>query len=117
MTKYSTIFQKFLNLTQAVDNLAEFSELTADERHLIKCLNSFWVNKENITVVNAMNLENNMSTSTTFRILKKLRQKGFIKLTIDKADSRIKYVNPTDKIQSLFHQYGKILMKVANDEI
>jgi len=110
-------FQKFLNLTQAVDDLVEFSHLTADERQLIKNLNNYWFNKENITVVSAMNLTNTISTSTTFRILKKLRQKGFIALEVDKNDNRIKYVKPTEKIQSLFHQYGKILMKVANGEI
>lgn len=117
MTRYSMAYQKFLNLTQSVDDLVEFSHLTADEKCLIKSLNNYWINKEKITVVSAMNLANKMSTSTTFRILKRLRQKGFITLEVDKADNRVKYVKPTEKIQSFFHQYGKILMKVANGEI
>lgn len=117
MTKYSKTFQKFLNLTQAIDDLVEFSNITADEMRLIKSLNNFWIRNEDISVVTAMSIVKNVSTSTTFRMLKKLRQKDFIKLEANKKDGRIKYVKPTDKIQSFFHQYGKILMKVASDEI
>lgn len=115
MTKFSITFQKFLNLTHVVDVSKDFSELTANERYLIKCLNNYWIKNENITVVSAMKINRKISTSTTFRLLKSLRKQGFISLEIDKIDNRIKYIKPTDKIQSLFHQYGKILMKVADD--
>lgn len=117
MTKYAKAFQNFLHLTQAVDDLKEFANLTASERDLIKALNNYWIQGKTISVVAAMNLNNNMSTSTTFRIIKKLKEKGFIRLEVDKADNRIKYIKPTELIQLLFHQYGKILMKVANGEI
>ena len=112
MTKHALIYQKFLKLAQAVDQLTAFPALSPDEKCLIRYLNSYWVEDRPLTVVAAMNLVSGMSSSTAFRNLKKIRQKGYIDLEIDSVDHRVKYVRPTKQIKAYFAEHGKILAKL-----
>jgi DNA-binding MarR family transcriptional regulator len=113
MSKYADVYQKFLNLSQAVDELTRFPVLTPDQKCLLRYLNNYWVKGEIITVVAAMNIVDNMSTSTVFRNLKKLRTIGYIQLEIDEIDNRVKYIRPTEQTLSYFTEHGKIFLKTA----
>lgn len=113
MSKYASIYQKFLNFAHAVDELTNFPALTPDEKCLIRTLNTFWVEDKNVTVVEAMNVVKGMSSSTAFRNLKKLRQKGYIALEIDEVDNRVKYIRPTKQIFLYFAEHGKLLLKTV----
>lgn len=113
MSKHALAYQKFLNLANAIEGLTKFPQLTPDEKCLLRHLNDYWINNRDITVVNAMNIVDTMSTSTVFRYLKKIRQKGYVELEVDKVDNRIKYIRPTEQTISYFAEQGKILLKTA----
>ena len=109
MTKYDEIYQRFLNLSRAIDQSSKFPSLTPDEKSILRCCNDYWIDGQNLTVVEAMNVVPTMSTSTVFRYLKKLRQKGFIELEIDESDNRVKYIRPTKLTKIYFSEHGKII--------
>ena len=113
MSKYTSVYQKFLNLANAVEDLTKFPQLTPDEKCLLRHLNDYWIHEKDITVVTAMNVVSTMSTSTVFRYLKKMRLKGYIALEIDKIDNRVKHIRPTEQTLSYFAEQGKILLKTA----
>jgi DNA-binding MarR family transcriptional regulator len=64
-------------------------------------------------VVETMNITNELSTSTIFRYLKKLRQKGYLELIVDEIDNRIKYVSPTKQCDKYFSRLGKLMTEAS----
>ena len=82
--------------------------LDASSERLLHWIAVAWHAGAKITVVQAMNQEHGMSTTTAHRRLKSLRQQGFIALETDANDQRVKYVVPNEKTQRLFaiHGYG-----------
>lgn len=117
MSKHAAIYQRFLNLTHAIDEITEFPQLTPDEKCLIRTLNNYWIRSEPITVVRAMTALETQSTSTVFRNLKKIRQKGYIQLMVDEMDNRVKYIEPTEQTIKYFHEHGKLLLKTIKNHL
>lgn len=111
MTKHANIYQIFLNLTHAVDELTEFPKLSPDESCLMRHLNKYWVNKQDVKVVEVINTVAHSSPATVFRNLKKLRQKGYIQLIVDSGDNRVKFVQPTSLTVSYFDSLGKLIIQ------
>ena len=62
-------------------------------------------------VVEAMHMTSDISTSTIFRYLKKLRHKGYIELVVDNLDNRVKYILATPLTDSYFTKMGKLMVK------
>ena len=93
----------------AVEKLSDFPTLEPIEKSILNTLSSYWSNKKPITVVEAMNMTNEISTSTVFRYLKKLRQKGYIELIVDDVDNRVKYVSATNQTDKYFEKLGKLI--------
>ena len=114
MAKFKEIYQRFLNLANAVEELAEFPVLDPVEQKMLALLSKYWSGKQKITVVEAMHMTNEISTSTIFRYLKKLRQKGYIELVVDDFDNRVKYVSATAQTDSYFNKMGKLMMKARS---
>lgn len=114
MADCKQIYQKFLNLANAIEEMSEFPALDPVEQKMLALLSKYWLSKQKITVVEAMNMTNDISTSTIFRYLKKLRQKGYIELVVDESDNRVKYVSATQLTDSYFNKMGKLLMKAAS---
>lgn len=114
MANFKQIYQKFLNLAIAVEELSEFPTLDPVEQKMLALLSKYWLNKEKITVVEAMHITGQISTSTIFRYLKKLRQKGYIELVVDEFDNRVKYVSSTPLTDSYFNKMGKLMLKASN---
>lgn len=115
MPNFKHIYQKFLNLAVALEDMSEFPKLDPVEYRLLTLLNKYWANEEPITVVEAMNMSANISTSTIFRYLKKMRLKGYIQLILDDTDNRVKYVAPTALTESYFNKMGKLLVKATTE--
>ncbi|MFM8391268.1 MAG: winged helix DNA-binding protein [Methylophilaceae bacterium] len=111
MTKHASVYQTFLNLTHAIDDLTEFPKLSPDERCLIRHLNSYWVKKQEVKVVEVINNVAYSSPATVFRNLKKLRQKGYVELLMDSRDNRVKFVQPTELTISYFDNLGKLMLQ------
>jgi DNA-binding MarR family transcriptional regulator len=114
MANFKQIYQKFLNLANAVEELSEFPALDPVEQKMLALLSKYWSGKQKITVVEEMHMTNEISTSTIFRYLKKLRQKGYIELVVDDFDNRVKYVSATSQTDSYFNKMGKLMMKATS---
>jgi DNA-binding MarR family transcriptional regulator len=54
-----------------------------------------------------------ISATTAHRRLKTLRKKGMIELDVDKLDSRVKYVVPTELARKYFVALGQAIDKAA----
>lgn len=114
MANFKQIYQRFLNLASAVEELSEFPALDPVEQKMLALLSKYWSGKQKITVVEAMHMTSDISTSTIFRYLKKLRQKGYIELVVDELDNRVKYVSSTPMTDSYFSNMGKLLLKATS---
>ena len=111
MANFKHIYQKFLNLAVALEEMSDFPMMDPVEQKLLALLNKSWANKQPITVVEAMNMTEEISTSTVFRYLKKMRLKGYIQLVVDDADNRVKYITPTTMTEDYFGKMGKLMAK------
>ena len=87
MPNFKQIYQRFLNLALALEEMSDFPVLEPVEQRMLALLNKYWLTKEHITVVSAMNMSPDISTSTAFRYLKKMRAKGYIQLVVDEKDN------------------------------
>jgi DNA-binding MarR family transcriptional regulator len=115
MSNFKQMYQKFLNLAIALEEMSDFPVLEPAEQKLLALLNKYWSNKEPITVVSAMNMTPEISTSTIFRYLKKMRVKGYIQLVVDETDNRVKYITPTALTESYFNKMGKLMIKATSE--
>ena len=113
MSNFKQIYQKFLNLGIALEEMSDFPALEPVEQRMLTLLNKYWLTKEPITVVSAMNMTPDISTSTVFRYLKKMRVKGYIQLVVDETDNRVKYITPTALTESYFNKMGKLMIKAT----
>ena len=55
MNEYANLYQTFLNLAHAIDQLTDFPRLSPDEKCLMRHLNVFWSNDQDIKVVEILN--------------------------------------------------------------
>ena len=115
MPNFKQIYQKFLNLALALEEMSDFPVLEPVEQRMLALLNKYWLTKEHITVVSAMNMSPDISTSTAFRYLKKMRAKGYIQLVVDEKDNRVKYITPTAQTESYFNKMGKLMIKATTE--
>jgi len=79
------------------------------EERLLNLFAAVWHSGKQITVLQAMGMSTDVSSTTAHRRLKSLRKKGVITLVPDEADNRIKYVQPTGVAHQYFSQLGKCL--------
>ena len=105
----SISYLDFLSLVQAVRLSPEFSQISHSEERVLNHLASVWGADQKITVLQAMGVVQEISHSTSHRLLKSLRLKSFITLLTDERDSRVKYVLPTEKTNQYFVHLGKCL--------
>lgn len=113
--EYSKIYQRFLNLCSAIDKMGTFPTLEPYERCLLNKINEYWLKKEPITVLQALDINQNLSRATTHKYLKSLHAKGYIDLKVDHQDNRFKYINPSPMTYNYFDTLGKSLIEVAAD--
>ena len=107
--QYSDVYLKFLQLVQAVRQLPDFPALDPVEERLLNLFATVWQTEQKITVLQAMGMSSDVSSTTAHRRLKSLRQKGVLTLVPDQVDNRIKYVMPTALAHQYFAQLGQCL--------
>ena len=108
---FSQMYTKYLNLVHAVRGLPSFPSLDAVESRMLNTFAAAWHDDKQITVLEAMVMLPEISTTTAHRRLKMLRQKGMIDLSLDGHDNRVKYVVPTKATQQYFAQLGQCMEK------
>lgn len=114
-TTHSQAYLKFLNLVKAIRDLPTFPALDAVEHSLLDGFAAVWHTGKQITVLEAMHMAADISPSTVHRRLKTLRAKGMVTLVNDSADSRTKYVMPTDLANQYFDQLGQCMDVARSD--
>ena len=105
----SQAYLRFLNLVKALQQLPDFPKLDPIEERLLHLFGTVWHAERKITVLQAMAIYDDVSSTTAHRRLKSLRKKGVITLVTDEIDSRIKYVMPTPVANRYFAQLGQCL--------
>jgi hypothetical protein len=110
----SLSYLKFLHLVEAIRGLSDFPALDAVEDRLLNLFAANWHRGKKLTVLEAMAISPDISPTTVHRRLKTLRQKELITLGYDPVDSRIKYIEPTDKANQYFTHLGQCLSQAAN---
>lgn len=108
-SSHSSTYLRFLNLVQGIRSLPDFPVLDPVEERLLNLFATVWHSGKQITVLQAMGMSTDVSSTTAHRRLKSLRKKGVITLVADEADNRIKYVQPTDVAHQYFSQLGECL--------
>jgi hypothetical protein len=111
VANFSQMYTKYLNLVQAVRSLPSFPQLDAVESRMLNVFASAWHEDKPITVLEAMVMLPEISTTTAHRRLKALRKKGMIDLNLDSQDNRVKYVVPTKATHQYFAQLGQCMEK------
>lgn len=104
-TDYCQIYLRFLSLSQAVRQSPAFPLLDLAEERLLDQLAASWCVGKRITVVKAMQMSPDASSTTVHRRLKTLRSKGMLDLEMDEDDNRVKYIIATDLSR---HYLGKL---------
>jgi hypothetical protein len=110
-SQHSLTYLRFLNLVHSIRQLPSFPVMDAVEERMLNLFASTWHAGEPITVLQAMGMLTEISSTTAHRRLKTLRKKGLIALNTDEVDNRIKYVVPTDLTNKYFAQLGQCLDK------
>ena len=111
---YSETCLRFLQLVQSLRNLSDFVLLDPVEKRLLHLFATVWQAGQKITVLQAMALSQDISSTTAHRRLKSLRQKGVLTLVPDEVDNRIKYDQPTPMAEHYFAQLGQCMSEAKN---
>jgi len=106
----ASLYLKFLNLVRALDAAPSFPSLDATEERLLGHLANAWAEDKRVTVLEAMNLEAEVSSTTIHRRIKSLKRKGVISLEVDEKDNRIKYVLPTQLASDYYAALSKCMV-------
>lgn len=103
----SAAYVRFLNLVRAVRELPDFPSLDPVEERLLNLFAAAWFQGERVTVLQAMRMSDEVSSTTAHRRLKSLRGKGMVQLISDETDNRIKYVQPTRLADQYLTEMGQ----------
>jgi hypothetical protein len=109
-------YLNFLTRVKEVHLSPLFCELNSAEEKLLNMLAPSWSSDTKITVLKAMGLDPDISHSTSHRLLKSLRLKGFITLLSEERDTRVKYVEPSEKTEQFFTQLGQCLRRAVKPQ-
>jgi len=108
---FSQMYTKYLNLVRTIKASPTFPDLDAVEARMLNTFAANWHEDKQITVLEAMVMLPEISTTTAHRRLKMLRKKGMIDLNLDSHDNRVKYVVPTKATHQYFAQLGQCMEK------
>ena len=77
---YSQTYLNFLQLVQSLRNLPDFVLLDPVEERLLHLFATVWQADQKITVLQAMAVSRDVSSTTAHRRLKSMRQKGVLEV-------------------------------------
>ncbi len=106
---FSKTYTQHLIQVQAISRLPRFPQLDAVENRMLGILASKWHEGKPITVLEAMVMLPQISTTTAHRHLTFLRKKGMIDPVLNEEDRRIKYIVPTKATHRYFAQLGQCM--------
>lgn len=104
-------YVRFFRLLKAIREAVPFREMSADEERMLCDLILRWHEIDLLTVKKVISSSYSTSSSSAYRRLRSLQEKGLVDLRVDQEDKRIKYVEPTAKAR----QYVRQLESSLND--
>lgn len=110
---YCNVYLKFLGFAQEVRLSKVYPQLDLSEELLLDQLAYFWAQRKKITVLKAMQMSPDASSTTVHRRLKTLRLKGMLELEVDEDDNRVKYIIPTDLSRRYLSELGQSVLRAA----
>ena len=110
----SEIYLNFLRISGDLRKCAAYPQLDLPEERLLDMLAMFWSTGKKITVLKAMQMSADASSTTVHRRLKTLRLKGMLELQMDEDDNRVKYINSTQLSRDYLSQLGKSVIEAAS---
>ncbi|MEZ7848900.1 MAG: hypothetical protein QMB14_00345 [Polaromonas sp.] len=110
---YCETYLNFLRISGDVRKSSSFPQLDLPEERLLDVLATFWSSGKKITVLKAMQLSSDASSTTVHRRLKTLRLKGMLALVMDEDDNRVKYIISTQLSRDYLSQLGKSVIEAA----
>lgn len=113
-TLSTSSYIKFLNLAKAIRELTAFPSLNPMEECLLNFIAMSWQADKMLSVSETMHSDVAMSPSSVHRHLKSLLAKGFLGLTVDERDNRIKYITHTPLSAEYFSMLGQCISKTVN---
>ncbi len=114
LTDQSEIYLNFLRISGDLRKSAAFPPLDLPEERLLDSLAMFWSSGKKITVLKAMQMSSDASSTTVHRRLKTLRLKGMLELQMDEDDNRVKYINSTQLSRDYLSHLGKSVVAAAS---
>lgn len=110
---YCDVYLKFLGYVQNVRLSKTYPLLDLPEERLLDQLASTWAQGKKITVLRAMQMSPDASSTTVHRRLKTLRLKGMLELEVDEDDNRVKYIMPTELSRNYLSELGESVLRAA----
>ena len=114
MSDFKKIYERFINLALAAEDLSDPLFVSPIERRILYILSTYWSANKSITVSECLARINELSAATAFKYLKLLRKKGYVRLSVDANDNRVKYVLPTTLTEDFFAKLGEHLVEAAS---
>lgn len=113
LTPHCETYLNFLRLSGDVRKSEAFPQLDLPEERLLDLLATYWSSGKKITVLKAMQMSSDASSTTVHRRLKTLRLKGMLELDLDEDDNRVKYIMPTQLALDYLSQLGQSILEAA----
>lgn len=114
MSDFKAVYERFINLAIAAEELSDAHLLDPIERRILYILSTYWSKGKTITVGESVKRIDELSSATTFKYIKQLKNKGYLQLVVDEKDNRVKYVLPTSLVDEFFSNLGKHLIEAVN---
>lgn len=100
---------------RAVRQSSAYPPLDFAEERLLDQLAVFWFAGKKITVLKAMDMSADASSTTVHRRLKTLRLKKMLQLELDEDDNRVKYIIPTELARNYLADLGRAVERAATE--
>ncbi len=114
LTDHCETYLNFLRISADVRKSSAFPQLDLPEERLLDLLATYWSTGKKITVLKAMQMSSDASSTTVHRRLKTLRLKGMLELEMDEDDNRVKYIISTQLSRDYLSQLGKSVIEAAS---
>lgn len=93
---------KLINFLVALRRLPPLSELSGEEERILFELKAVWDREGALSVSDVYDLGEGKSSSTSYRMLMGLKDKGLVDISVDESDKRKRHVKFTPVANKLF---------------
>ena len=108
-------FYRHLELLKSAKDAAKLPTLLAMDEVMLIAVAQASARGMPFQVLQAMVCCSEISTTTAHRILKRLRVEGWLDLTLDITDNRIKYVTPSKQAEKYFALHSQSMARAVKE--